>query len=57
MFKKRGRSVQVCCVRSCSRLRQVQALLKADGETVPDGILCSLGEFLPQNTMQNYDII
>ncbi|TSW48760.1 hypothetical protein Baya_13459 [Bagarius yarrelli] len=27
----------------CLRLRQVQALLKADGETVPDGILCSLG--------------
>ncbi|KAI5108189.1 hypothetical protein C0J45_1783, partial [Silurus meridionalis] len=28
---------------SCSRLRQIQALLKADGDTVPDGILCSLG--------------
>uniref|UniRef100_A0A8C1R5S4 Uncharacterized protein n=1 Tax=Cyprinus carpio TaxID=7962 RepID=A0A8C1R5S4_CYPCA len=28
---------------SCSRLRQVQALLRDDVNTAPDGILCSLG--------------
>ncbi|KAB5581855.1 hypothetical protein PHYPO_G00180400 [Pangasianodon hypophthalmus] len=41
--KTNGRSSFVGPPVSCSRLRQVQALLKADGETVPDGILCSLG--------------
>ncbi|XP_062852124.1 uncharacterized protein C20orf194 homolog [Trichomycterus rosablanca] len=28
---------------SCSRLRQIQALLKTNGDAAPDGILCSLG--------------
>ncbi|KAK2852798.1 hypothetical protein Q7C36_007999 [Tachysurus vachellii] len=41
--KTTGKSSVVCSPVSCSRLRQVQALLKAGGETVPDGILCSLG--------------
>ncbi|MCJ8730712.1 hypothetical protein PDJAM_G00187570 [Pangasius djambal] len=41
--KTNGKSSLVGPPVSSSRLRQVQALLKADGETVPDGILCSLG--------------
>ncbi|XP_053476926.1 uncharacterized protein C20orf194 homolog isoform X1 [Ictalurus furcatus] len=41
--KTNGKSSLVGPPVSCSRLRQVQALLKADGETVPDGILCTLG--------------
>ncbi|XP_017319788.2 uncharacterized protein C20orf194 homolog isoform X2 [Ictalurus punctatus] len=41
--KTDGKSSLVGPPVSCSRLRQVQALLKADGETVPDGILCTLG--------------
>uniref|UniRef100_A0A8B9KVZ3 Si:ch211-194c3.5 n=1 Tax=Astyanax mexicanus TaxID=7994 RepID=A0A8B9KVZ3_ASTMX len=38
-----ARSSLVVSAVSCSRLRKVQALLKDDGSTAPDGILCSLG--------------
>uniref|UniRef100_A0A8C1RVP1 Si:ch211-194c3.5 n=1 Tax=Cyprinus carpio TaxID=7962 RepID=A0A8C1RVP1_CYPCA len=36
-------NVMQCHSCSCSRLRQVQALLRDDVNTAPDGILCSLG--------------
>uniref|UniRef100_A0A671T075 DAAF9 N-terminal domain-containing protein n=1 Tax=Sinocyclocheilus anshuiensis TaxID=1608454 RepID=A0A671T075_9TELE len=36
-------NVMQCRSCSCSRLRQVQALLRDDVNTAPDGILCSLG--------------
>uniref|UniRef100_A0AAR2JFG5 Uncharacterized protein n=1 Tax=Pygocentrus nattereri TaxID=42514 RepID=A0AAR2JFG5_PYGNA len=35
--------MKICCACSCLRLRQVQALLRDEGNTAPDGILCSLG--------------
>ncbi|XP_066534689.1 uncharacterized protein C20orf194 homolog isoform X2 [Hoplias malabaricus] len=38
-----GRPYNVGPAVSCSRLRQVQSLLKDGGNTAPDGILCSLG--------------
>ncbi len=41
-------NVMQCCSCSCSRLRQVQALLRDDVNTAPDGILCSLGELIHQ---------
>ncbi len=41
-------NVMQCCSCSCSRLRQVQALLRDDVNTAPDGILCSLGELINQ---------
>ncbi|KAM9477263.1 dynein axonemal assembly factor 9 [Clarias gariepinus] len=41
--KTNGKSFSVDSSVSCSRLLQIQALLKADGEIGPDGILCSLG--------------
>lgn len=39
---------------SCSRLRQVQALLRDDVNTAPDGILCSLGELINQNHLCSF---
>ncbi|XP_056616452.1 uncharacterized protein C20orf194 homolog [Triplophysa dalaica] len=41
--RKNGKSPIMTAAVSCSRLRQVQALLKDDVNTAPDGILCSLG--------------
>ncbi|XP_065153153.1 dynein axonemal assembly factor 9 [Paramisgurnus dabryanus] len=42
-IRKNGKSPVMTAAVSCSRLRQVQALLKDDVNTAPDGILCSLG--------------
>ncbi|XP_052469377.1 dynein axonemal assembly factor 9 [Carassius gibelio] len=40
---KENKSPIMTAAVSCSRLRQVQALLRDDVNTAPDGILCSLG--------------
>ncbi|XP_052007317.1 dynein axonemal assembly factor 9-like isoform X2 [Xyrauchen texanus] len=42
-LRKKGRSPIMTAAVSCSRLRKVQALLRDDVNTAPDGILCSLG--------------
>ncbi|KTG46092.1 hypothetical protein cypCar_00018473 [Cyprinus carpio] len=40
---RKNKSPLMTAAVSCSRLRQVQALLRDDVNTAPDGILCSLG--------------